>query len=267
MPTHLDRDYFRARLRTRRVGREFIYRLSTTSTMDDARSAAEDGALHGTVVFAEDQTAGRGRKPGRTWTSPAQLGLTFTIVVRPDIERAQRLSIVTAVAVANAVEQVTGLYPRIKWPNDLRIKGRKFVGILIEGEWRGKAPQFALIGVGINVNFDPRAHSAEIEQAATSLSLEGSKSLRREAVLAAVLNSFERAYNGALTEHLFDGWRSRSETIGRQVGVHHDDGQIVRGIAEDVAANGGLVVRDAQGVLHTFHAGEVTLRGESLPAG
>jgi BirA family biotin operon repressor/biotin-[acetyl-CoA-carboxylase] ligase len=266
MSGRLDRDAFRADLRTRHVGRELIYKLSTTSTMDDARAAAEQGAPHGAVVVAEAQTAGRGRKQGRTWTSPAQLGLTFTIVVRPDAERAQRLSIVTAVAVANAVEQVAGLYPRIKWPNDLRIKGRKFVGILIEGEWQAKTPRFALVGVGINVNFDPGAHAAEIEQAATSLSLERGKPLRREAVLAAVLNSFERAYDGALTEHLFDGWRSRSETIGREVSVHHDSGQIVSGIAEDVAADGGLMVRDAEGILHTFHAGEVTLRGETLPA-
>ena len=78
-----------------------------------------------------------------------------------------------------------------------------------------------------------------------------------------MLNSFERAYDGALTEHLFDGWRSRSETIGREVGVHHDNGEAVHGIAEDVAADGGLIVRDTEGRVHTFHAGEVTLRGES----
>jgi len=127
-------------LRTGWVGRSLRIRRRTPSTMDDARAAAEAGEAAGFVAVAEEQTAGRGTR-GRSWVSPAGLNLYFTILVRPEAAVLARLSMLTPVALANAVEQVVGLYPRIKWPNDLHLHGRKFAGILIEAEWEGGAPQ------------------------------------------------------------------------------------------------------------------------------
>ncbi len=245
-------------LRTRWVGRKLIYRQRTTSTMDDAREAAHRGMPDGTVIVAEEQTAGRGRKRGRRWVSPPGQNLYFTILLRPDLERARRMSIVMPVAIANAVEQMVGVYPRIKWPNDLRLRGRKFVGILTEAEWKGGSPDHVLSAAGVNVNFDPAAHSEDIEQAATSLALERGRPLEREAVLSAILNSFERAYEGALSDALFEGWRNRSETLGRNVSVTLDSGSTIEGVAEDVDADGALLVRTADGELHALHAGEVS---------
>lgn len=266
MTSRLRRAAVDADLRTRSVGRNFIYRLRTTSTMDDARAAALAGAPSGTVVFAEEQTAGRGRLAGRRWVSPAGQNLYFTIVVRPRVAELQRLSMLTPVAVANAVEQVYGLYPRIKWPNDLQLKGKKFAGILIDSEWQASKPQFALVGIGVNVNFDPSAHAAEIAMPATSLALERGKPVPREPILAAILTAFERAYDGALHPAVLSGWRLRLDTLGKRIVLTETGGAVVEGVAEDVTDDGGLVLRTDDGETRVFHAGEVTLRPGSASA-
>jgi len=260
-----DRRAFDRDLRTRHLGRDVQYRLRTTSTMDDARRAAERGGPHGFLVLAEEQTAGRGRLRGRQWISAAYQNLSFTLVLRPDPARAARLSICAPVAVANAVEQLTGLFPRIKWPNDLRLGGRKFAGILIEGGWRDGRPDYALVGIGINVNFDPSLQGG-LAGPATSLAAARGRPLVREALLAAVCSAFERAYDGALSEALFEGWRSRSETLGRPVTVAFDDGRRLDGIAAGVSPDGALLLRTADGALHELHAGEVSLRAEPSPS-
>src|SRR6266540_5657910 len=132
----LNRAAVEQRLVTRFVGRRLLYFTSTTSTMDVARAEAETGAPDGTVVLAEEQTKGRGRFD-RAWVSPAGKNLYLTLVMRPPMDRLRSLSIVTPLAIALAVEEVTDLSPRIKWPNDLLIAGRKLSGILIESEISG----------------------------------------------------------------------------------------------------------------------------------
>ena len=118
-------------LLTKAVGRRIIHLTSTISTMDVARKEAEDGAAEGTVVIAEEQTAGRGRF-GRKWESPAGLNLYFTLVLRPDINRLRALSIVAPLAVCRAIEGSTSLRPQIKWPNDVLVDRKKLAGILPE---------------------------------------------------------------------------------------------------------------------------------------
>lgn len=249
-----------AALRTRAIGRDFHYLRVTDSTMIDARRLAEQGCAHGAVAVADEQTAGRGTK-GRSWVSPAGRNIHATLVVRPDAEQMKRLSIVTPVAVAEAVERTTGLSPRIKWPNDVEIEGRKLAGILIEGEWRADGPAWALVGVGVNVNFDPAPHAAEIERPATSLMLELGREASRETVLAALLNAFEEAYDAAASEQVFEFWRGRLDTLGREVAIIGPDGRtLVEGRAEDATREGALIVRDGAGAAHTVMAGEVSLR-------
>jgi BirA family biotin operon repressor/biotin-[acetyl-CoA-carboxylase] ligase len=279
MPNRLRPKILEDRSRARWLGREFVHKVRTGSTMDDARARAVQGADSGLVVFAEEQTAGRGTR-GRSWVSPAGQNLYFTILLRPTTTQLQRLSLITPVAIANAVEQVVGLYPRIKWPNDLRLKGKKFAGILIEAEWNGASPEFALVGVGVNVNFDPAPHAAQIVAPATSLSLEKGRPIPREPLLAAIFASFERAYEGAEHPALFHGWRLRQELLGRPVTLTTTpaapratngsplaetaaEGTVDRridGIAEDVGRDGALLVRLPSGELRRFHAGEATLR-------
>lgn len=269
MPTRLRRKILDQRSRARWLSREFVHKVRTGSTMDDARALALQGAASGLVVFAEEQTAGRGTR-GRTWVSPAGQNLYFTILVRPSVPQLQRLSLITPVAIANAVEQVLGLYPRIKWPNDLQLKGKKFAGILIEAEWNGPTPAFALVGIGVNVNFDPAPHAAQLARPATSLAIEKGRPVPREPLLAAIFASFERAYEGAQHPALFHGWRARQALLGRPVtlSAHPDTrgpairepGGVVQGVVEDVGQDGALLVRLPSGDLRRFHAGEVTLR-------
>ncbi len=268
MSSRLRRTLLEQRSTARWLGREFVYKLRTGSTMDDARALAREGAAHGAVVFAEEQTAGRGTR-GRSWVSPSGQNLYFTIVLRPSAAQLQRLSLITPVAIANAVEQTLGLYPRIKWPNDLQLKGKKFAGILIEGEWNGDRPAFALVGVGVNVNFDPAAH-AQLDRPATSLAIEKGRPLPREPLLAAIFASFERAFDGAAHPAIFRGWRSRQALLGRPVTVSgspaiREPGGVIQGTAEDVDEDGALLVRLPGGDLRRFHAGEVSLRGSPAP--
>ena len=253
-------DAVAAALRTREIGRSLRCLRVTDSTMLDARRLAEQGCPHGTVVAADEQTAGRGTK-GRSWVSPPGQSIHATLVVRPSAEQMKRLSIVAPVAVAQAVEETTNLSPRIKWPNDVEFDRRKFGGILIEGEWRADGPAWALVGIGVNVNFDPAPHAAQIDRPATSLMLELGRELPREPVLAALLNAFEAAYDDAGSEAVFEAWRSRLDTLGRSVRiVAPNGGLIVAGTAENASFDGALIVRDADGQAHMITAGEVSLR-------
>ena len=140
-------------LRTIALGRRLVYLTSTHSTQDVARSEAEMGADEGTVVLAEEQTAGRGRL-GRAWVSPAGRNIYLTLVLRPDVQHLKALTMIAPLAVARAVEEVTGLSPQLKWPNDILLSGRKLSGVLIDSEFSGSEVRYALVGIGLNVNFD-----------------------------------------------------------------------------------------------------------------
>src|SRR3990170_4882909 len=149
----LNLESLREQLKTTFVGRRIVYLATTPSTQDIARAEAEGGAPEGTAVLAEEQTAGRGRL-GRSWVSPAGTNLYLTLVIRPTLERLRSLSIVAPLAVAQALEETTALGPRIKWPNDVLVGGRKLAGVLIDTELSGQSVRYSLVGIGVNVNLD-----------------------------------------------------------------------------------------------------------------
>jgi BirA family transcriptional regulator, biotin operon repressor / biotin---[acetyl-CoA-carboxylase] ligase len=245
------------RLTTRFVGRRLLYLTSTSSTMDVARSEAEAGAPDGTVVLAEEQTKGRGRL-GRVWVSPTGKNLYLTLIMRPPLERLRSLSIVAPLAVALAVEDCTGLTPRIKWPNDVLINDRKLSGILIESEIAGEAVEYALVGPGINVNLDIE-QSPEIADIATSLKRELGRETSREELLAGFLKHFEQLYEDAGTsDAVLQQWRSRLDTLGRDVRVTFRD-TVYEGLAEDVDCDGNLILAQPDGTRRVIEAGEVSL--------
>ena len=249
------------RLTTRFVGRRFLYYTSTSSTMDVARAEADAAAAEGTVVLAEEQSAGRGRF-GRAWVSPAGKNIYATIIVRPTVERLRQLGIVVPLAICLAIEETVRLQPQIKWPNDVLISGRKVCGILIETEFSGAEPRYALLGPGINVNFeiDP---ASEIAAIATSIKQELNAEVDREAILAAFLNHLEALYTAPDLRAVHEVWKSRLETLGREVTLTFRD-EVFRGRAEDVDDAGNLLLKLADGTLRTFEAGEVSLRAAPL---
>jgi len=245
------------RLETRYVGRRVIYLTSTTSTQDVARAEAEADAPEGTAVISEEQTKGRGRF-GRSWVSPSGANLYFTLIMRPEARRARALGMVAPLAVTEAVEQVTGLSPRIKWPNDVIVEGRKLAGVLIETEVQGQSLKYALVGPGVNVNFDIE-DTSEIAGIATSLKRELGRETSREELLAMLLNRFEKLYESDITD-VVQRWRLRLDTLGQRVRVTFRD-QVQEGLAEDVDADGNLVLVQADGKRVLIEAGEVTIRG------
>jgi BirA family transcriptional regulator, biotin operon repressor / biotin---[acetyl-CoA-carboxylase] ligase len=244
-------------LTTSFVGSRLLYYTSTSSTMDVARAEAEAGASEGTVVVAEEQTAGRGRF-GRQWLSPAGKNIYLTLLLRPTVDQLRRLSIIAPLAVALAIEETTGLAPRIKWPNDVLLSGRKVAGILIETEFSGSAPRYALIGPGINVNFEIDLDS-EIADIATSIKQELGADVAREAVLAALLNHIEALYTAPDPRAVREAWKSRLETLGRDVTLTFRD-ETYSGYADDVDDAGNLILRFPDGSTRTFEVGEVSLR-------
>lgn len=242
-----------------RFGRPLQWLASTGSTMDDVRTRAAAGAAEGLVIAADEQVKGRGRL-GRSWVAPVGVNLSLSILVRPSLPVMKRLGMITPLAVADAVAQTTGIPVRFKWPNDILIGGRKLCGILIEGEFSGERPALAIVGIGLNVNLDVDVFP-EIAGLATSLRRETGHSVQREAVLVALLTAFQQHYDNPDGAALLDDWRSRLDTLGRDVNVTFA-GRTEHGVAEDVTGDGSLLLRRADGALLTFPAGEVTLRRE-----
>lgn len=237
-----------------RMGSAFYALRVTSSTQDELRRLAEAGAPEGAVVVADHQTQGRGRQ-GRSWIDEPGANLLFSVLLRPEISPARipQLSLLTAVAAADALGAATGVAIRIRWPNDLLVGERKVGGILAEAAALGERVAYVLLGVGINVN--QTAFPPDLSVRATSLALEVGHSLGREVLLEALLGSLDRWYARYLWEGFSpvrEGWRQAAVTLGQRV-----NGAGVAGIAEDLDSDGALVVRTAKGELVRLVAGEL----------
>jgi BirA family biotin operon repressor/biotin-[acetyl-CoA-carboxylase] ligase len=238
-----------------------LFFQEVTSTMDEADRQAQAGAQEGTVVVAETQTAGRGRL-GRSWVSrPGNLYLT--VVLRPTLQSLPFLSCLAGVAVVRALGQATGLRPRLRWPNDVLLGGKKVAGILVESAVEGDAVRYALVGIGINVDLDT-GNVAEIASLATSLNAAAGKPVSREDVLRHVLQGMDGLYlQLAQGKTPLAEWRGLLDTLGRRVRVSWQD-QVCWGQAEDVDELGNLQLRQDDGRLVTLTAGDVTLHDAAL---
>ncbi len=222
------------------------------STNRAARRWAAEGAPHGAVVVAARQTEGRGRR-GRSWESAAGLGLWLSVVIRPDIDAARfpLLSFSAALAAADAVERASGVAPRVKWPNDLLIEGRKIAGILLEKE--GDA---AIVGIGINVRHRAEDFPPELRDTAGSLRMFAKEPVSLDALERHLLAEIERRIDSG---DFFSEYAARCATIGAQVRVVEMNGEF-SGVAEGVGADGALLVRDEVGALRRVLAGDVSIR-------
>ena len=240
------------------IGHRILYFPSIGSTMDVARQEAEGGAPEGTVVVAEEQTTGRGRF-GRSWVSAVGQNLSFSVLLYPSRGACAGLSIAVPVAVIRAIHQETGLSPTLQWPNDVFLAGKKVCGILIETALQDDEVRYAIVGVGINVNFAPHAQP-EIVAGATSLAQELGHPVSREALFEAVLKNLGAIYQqlGGWAE-VWEQWRSSLETLGREIRVRWGE-QVEEGLAEAVDAEGNLLLRRPDGTLIVLPGGEVTLR-------
>jgi BirA family biotin operon repressor/biotin-[acetyl-CoA-carboxylase] ligase len=226
---------------------EVVERIGSTNAELLARAAA--GAPEGAVLVAEHQEAGRGRL-ARTWTSPPRAGLTVSVLVRPDVPAARRgwLPLLTGVALAESVGEVTGVRASLKWPNDLlALDGRKLAGILAEA-----GAGAVVVGTGLNVN----THAAELPDTGTSLSVVTGRPVDRGPLLLGFLRAFARRYQGWVTalgdpvaSGLAGDYLAWSSTVGSEVAVTLPDGSLFSGTAQAVDWDGRLVVATPQGTV------------------
>jgi BirA family biotin operon repressor/biotin-[acetyl-CoA-carboxylase] ligase len=230
------------------------------STSDRAKELAEEGAVHGEVVIAEIQTAGRGRR-GRLWVSPPRKNVTFSVVLRPELPpaRAPELTLVASVAVCDALRQA-GVRAGIKWPNDLLASDRKIAGILTELAAEPDRVQWVVVGVGVNVNVRADEFPPELRDEATSVLVERGQPAPRALFAAACLTALEEWLDRHAAEGfapIREAWRERSVTLGREVLVRAG-GREITGLAEDLDEGGALLVRTPEGVERVL-AGDVHL--------
>ena len=253
-------------LKTDYVGRRFQYRPYTESTQDDARNMLTRWRTpNGTIILAESQSAGRGRA-GRAWVSPPDVILHFTLSLTVEGFDPRPLAYLTPLAIAEAVEDVAKLKggrlkADLKWPNDVQLKGKKVAGVLIEFTENQDGEATALIGAGVNVNFDPDEFP-EISDIATSMADELGFEVPREEVLAAFANHFEGLWEEAKTgsRRPFEAWKARLITLGADVTATGTEGAVA-GVAVDVNDDGTLVIETPDGQRVTVEAGDVTLSG------
>lgn len=233
-----------------------IVRLDETgSTNDDAKQLARAGAPEGTVVVAERQTAGRGRR-GRSWITPPGTALTFSVVLRPDIAPTQvpLLVFLAAAAVRQAAEEVLeeaaggapGPDVLIKWPNDVVVENRKLCGILVETNADRDQVHWCIVGIGVNVNQQADEFPPDLRQQATSLRQLAGGPVDKDALLSRILSGLASLYETALNDRfagLLAEVRRWSATLGRSVRVYEADGSWWDGIAEEIRDDGALLVR------------------------
>jgi BirA family transcriptional regulator, biotin operon repressor / biotin---[acetyl-CoA-carboxylase] ligase len=256
LPLEFDDAFERARTRLAPLARRVLYFTTTESTNDVAASLAAEPESFGTVVMADAQTAGRGRR-GHTWFSPAGSGLYVSVILAPsraaDPDRATTLlTLAAGVAIAEGVERATGLTPAIKWPNDLLVSGRKLAGILAEAF--GGA-----VVLGYGVNLGPAAYPRELRDRATCLETELGRPIDRAAVavetLAALASRYDDLVSGRF-DAILDAWRRRAPTHrGAQV-VWDTPAGPQSGVTDGIDDTGALLVRVADRV-ERIVAGEV----------
>jgi BirA family biotin operon repressor/biotin-[acetyl-CoA-carboxylase] ligase len=244
-------------LATRFIGQEVSCYPSLPSTNDVAKQKARQGAKEGTVIVAEEQTAGRGRIK-RRWLSPRG-SIALSMILYPPLAYLPSLIMVASLAVARSIEQVTNLKAKIKWPNDVLVNDKKICGILVESDVRGNKVDYAVIGIGLNVNLK-LSEFPQIAPMATSLSRELGREVSRREVIRSLLAEAEKLYLAlAAGDSVFKEWRDNLVTLGQKVRV--SSGAVTyRGIAESVAADGSLLLRQPDGSLLKIVAGDVTLR-------
>lgn len=244
-------------LSTRFIGHRVLYYPEVDSTMEAARREALWGALAGTVILANRQTAGKGRLK-RTWLSPPGC-LAFSLIMRPNLVHLPSMVMLASLGIVYAIRGLTGMRPQIKWPNDILLNDKKICGILIENDIRKNVLHHSVIGIGINVNVTI-SEFPEIASTATSLSDQLGREYSRQDLLIRCLTEMDSLYQLLPdTAYIREQWVKHMITIGQKVQVTWGD-KVMVGVADSVSDNGNLLLRQSEGKLIEIIAGDVTLQ-------
>lgn len=259
----LNKNEIESRLHTKWAGRELYYYESTDSTNLQVKRLMEEGAPEGVLVVGGEQKQGRGRR-GRSWQSPPGTNIYMTLGLRPEFQPdlAPMVTLIDALAVAEAVEQTCGLQTRIKWPNDVVIGGKKICGILTEMSAETGYIHYVVIGTGINVNI--KEFPEEIRETATSLYLEKGETVLRAPIVAKTMEYFESYYEKFIQTMdlslLMEDYNKRLVNKDAAVKVLDPQNEF-EGTARGIDEKGQLLVERQDGTVETVYAGEVSVRG------
>ncbi len=245
-------------LKTKFMGKDIHYFKEVDSTNDVAKYLAENGAEEGTVVVAEIQNRGKGRR-GKTWISPPG-GVWMSIILRPDIppSRAPQLTLVTGVAVAETLKKELKLNVGIKWPNDILIGNKKVCGILTEVNASINKVNYVIVGIGIDMNVDVPLFPPDLQKGATSLKNELDTEINGAILVQKFLLNLEKLYSQFTADKfpdILNEWRSLSKTIGSRVEVR-TRGKTVQGDAVGINKDGILILELDDGSLRKMISGE-----------
>jgi BirA family biotin operon repressor/biotin-[acetyl-CoA-carboxylase] ligase len=237
------------------------------STNSYAKELGTQGEPEGALVIAETQIGGKGRL-GRRWHSPPGVNLLFSTLFRPpfSIDRVFSLTMVTAVSLVEAINEVTGLRSLIKWPNDIYCNGKKMAGVLTEFSADRTSVDYVVVGTGLNVNWDMRSRP-ELEHVATSLMNEVGHAIPRVALLLRILEQLESNYTLLLRGEgplIRDRWNRHSMVIGKEV-VIGPEGQEKRARVTGIDRNGALLIEEENGTASSIVCGDVRVLFPSLP--
>jgi BirA family biotin operon repressor/biotin-[acetyl-CoA-carboxylase] ligase len=255
----MEEEVIQKALKTRIFGRVIYNFEEIDSTNRFAKRLALQGKPEGTLVYAEKQTHGRGRW-SRSWDSPKGKGLWFSLVLRPKFKPAlgSMLTLLGATSVASVVEENFRLRPKVKWPNDLLVNGRKLAGVLTEASRYRSGISYAVLGIGINVNQDKADFASNIRERAISLRMAG-KDVDRLSLLSKILIQMENDYRKAQIwgfDFILRRWISRSSILCREV-LLRVNSHTVRGRVRGFHANGDLVLLDGDGKERRYSDGDI----------
>ncbi len=247
-------------LKTKWIGKRIHHFQTLDSTNSKAYELALNGAGEGEVVIAESQERGKGRL-GRQWFSPPFLNVYFSLILRPKIppHQASLMTLMAAVATADAIRNVSGLLPLIKWPNDILLRGRKVAGLLNEIHSEVDRIHFVILGIGVNLNMDKKMFSKEIRNIATSLKIETGQTVSRKDFLQSLFMELERWYAAFGEEGsaaILKAWRDRAHIRGKRVKVT-SFGETLVGKAIDVDSDGALILETKNRTRKRVVAGDV----------
>jgi BirA family biotin operon repressor/biotin-[acetyl-CoA-carboxylase] ligase len=247
-------------LRSERIGTKILSLPEAVSTNSVAFRMAEDGAEEGSVVIAESQSGGKGRL-GRKWESPPGVNLYCSIVLRPPIQpvAAPQLTFLSVIAVARAIEKLTALHTRIKWPNDILIDSKKIAGLLNEMSAETDTVNFVILGIGVNLNMTPDQFPAELRHPATSLFIETGEPVDRTVFTVTLLQELDSLYATFLCQGYEPArreWLQRSRLEGVMVTVT-DNTSVKRGRVVGINEYGALLLDSGEQIL----AGDVAIGG------
>lgn len=262
-PDILSKEEIESQMDTEVFGRRVTYFDEIDSTNIYAKKLGEEGDSHGTLVVADKQIQGKGRR-GKNWESPKGSGIWMTLILKPNLNpmAASMITIVAGLSVSNAINKLYGIQSFIKWPNDIVINGKKICGILTEMSTEFDYINHLVIGIGINANM--KEFPEDIKAIATSISKEYGKTILRSELIAAIMKEFEFYYKIFMKtsnlETLMKDYNERLVSKGKEV-VIMEAGHKYEAIALGINKDGELRIKTNDGVEKNVFAGEVSVRG------